>query len=183
MEFLSNLWMPIVLSAVFVWIASAILHMVLPHHKGEFKGLPDENSLLNALKGVDAGQYMFPWCSDMKAMKDPAFVEKMKNNPNGVVTVWPGPVEMGRNMFLTFLFFLVSSVFVAYVCWHARSEMPDYMAVFRMAGTIAFLAYGFGWIPPMIWFRTKGFWAHLFDAVVMCLLTAGTFGWLWPHGM
>ena len=36
MEFLSALWLPILLSAVFVFIVSSIIHMATPLHKGDF---------------------------------------------------------------------------------------------------------------------------------------------------
>ena len=39
---------------------------------------------------------------------------------------------------------------------------------------------GLGWIGFMIWFGGKGFWAYLFDSLVFAMVTAGTFGWLWP---
>jgi hypothetical protein len=119
MEFLSELWMPILVSGVIVWFASALMHMVLPHHKGEWKGLPNEEAVIGALKGVAPGQYTFPHCTDMSQMKDPAFIEKMKNNPNGTITIWTGQVNMGRNLLLSFVTYVVIGVFVAYVAWHA----------------------------------------------------------------
>ncbi len=181
MEFLSELWMPILISGAIVWIASALLHMVVPHHKGEWKGLPNEDALLAALKGVAPGQYMFPFC-DMAQMKEPAFQEKMKNNPNGAVTVWAGSVNMGKNLVLSLITYLVIGVFVAYIGWHAMNgEAVQYMDVFRMCGAAAFMAHGLGMLTHMIWFQVKGFWTYLFDNLVYALLTAGVFGWLWPH--
>lgn len=177
MDFLSQLWQPIVLSAVIVWIASFIMHMVLPHHKGEFKGLADEPKFFAALQGVARGQYMFPW-GTMADMKNPEFVAKQKSNPNGTLTVWPGPVNMGRNMGLTFLLYLVIGVFVAYLASHTVPAAATYLKVFQICGTAAFMAHGFGWMGHMIWFGGKGFWAYLFDSLVFGCLTAGTFGWL-----
>jgi hypothetical protein len=181
MEFLSELWMPALISAAIVWFASAIMHMVLPHHKGEWKGLPNEEAVLAALKGVAPGQYTFPHCKDMSEMKDPAFMEKMKNNPNGTITIWAGQVNMGRNLLLTFLTYVVIGVFVAYVGWHAmKGEQVEYMDVFRLAGAAAFMAHGLGMLTHMVWFQVKGFWTYLFDNLVFALLTAGVFAWLWP---
>lgn len=177
MEFLSDLWMPIVLSAVFVWIASSIMHMVLPHHKSELQGLEDESKLVDAIKGVQAGQYMFPW-GTMEDMKNPEFIEKMKKGPSGVLTIWPGPSNMGRNLGLMFVFYLVVGVFVAYVGSHTLAADDEYLRTFRVIGTMAFMAYGLGFIPIIIWFGFKGFWTYTFDALIYALLTAGTFGWL-----
>jgi hypothetical protein len=180
MNFLGELWVPIVLSAVIVWIASFLMHMVLPHHKGEWKGMSNEEGVLAALKDVPPGQYMFPWC-DMKQMNDPAVQEKLNNNPNGTITIWAGRVNMGRNLLLTFATYLFIGAVVAYLSWHAmQGERVDYMDVFRISGTAAFLGHGLGWITHMIWYQVKGFWTHMFDSVVYALLTAGVFGWLWP---
>ncbi len=181
MEFLSALWMPIVVSAVFVWIASFFMHMVLPHHKKDWGGLPDEAKFNSALEGVPAGQYMFPY-GTMEDQKNPEFQAKMTAGPCGTLTVWPGPVNMGRNLVLTLLYYVVVGVFAAYVAWNGLFEgEPTYLSVFRMAGTVAFAAHGLGWMSHAIWYGWKGFWGDLFDAVVYALLTAGTFGWLWPN--
>ena len=42
-----SLWIPILLSAVFVFVASAILHMVLPVHKTDWKKVEREDDLLD----------------------------------------------------------------------------------------------------------------------------------------
>jgi hypothetical protein len=181
MEFLSQLWMPVLVSGLVVWFASFLMHMVLPHHKGEWKGLPGEEAVMAALRGTPAGQYMFPWC-DMAQLKDPAMQEKIKAGPNGHLTVWPGPVNMGQNLGLTLLVYWVIGVFVAYVGWHAMGGEPvEYMDVFRLCGASAFMAHGLGMLTHMVWFRVKGFWTYTFDNLVFALLTAGVFGWLWPR--
>lgn len=182
MEFLSELWMPIVVSAVFVWIASFVTHMVLPHHKKEWVGLPDEAKFASALEGVPAGQYMFPF-GTMEDQRSPEFQAKMKAGPCGTLTLWAGPVNMGRNLVLTLLFYVVVGVFAAYVAWHGlgAGEHP-YRLVFRITGAVAFATYGLGWMSHAIWYGWKGFWADLFDGLLYALVTGGTFGWLWPHG-
>jgi hypothetical protein len=172
--------MPILVSAAFVWIASALSHMVLPFHKGDWKGLPDEARATDALAGVPAGNYMFPFCT-MSEMKEPAFQEKENRGPNGTVVIWPGPVNMGRNLILTLLSYIVIGVFVAYLTWHAfAGGAPEYLDVFRIAGTCAFMAYGLAYVPHVIWFRSVRLWPELLDALIYALVTAGTFGWLWP---
>ncbi len=178
MDFLSHLWMPIVVSAVLVWFASFLMHMVLPHHKGEFKGLPDEPKALAALEGVQPGQYMFPWGS-MADMKNPEFIAKQEKGPCGHMTIWAGRVNMGKNMMLSLLFYLVVSVFVAYLSSHAIPAPEPFMKILQIAGCAAFMAYGLGMIPHMIWFQVKGFWSYLFDNLVYALITGAVFGWMW----
>jgi hypothetical protein len=177
MEFLSEMWMPIVVSAVFVWIASSILHMVLPHHKKEIGGHPDEEKLVGALEGVEPGQYMFPWGTP-EDMKNPEYQEKMNKGPCGMVTIWGGAPNMGRNLMLMIAFYLVVGVFVAYVASNAGGADDSYRSMFRIAGASAFMAHGLGWIPVMVWFGTKGFWTYTFDSVIYALITGGVFGWL-----
>jgi len=182
MQFIVELWLPIVVSALLVWFAGFVLHTLLPHHKGEYTGLPDEAKVMGALEGVPAGQYMFPWCSSMAEMKDPAFIERQRKGPTGLLTIFSGPPNMGRNLSLTLLVQLVVGLFVAYVGFHCLAAGDPYLTKFRICGAVAFACYGLGWMPHMIWFGTKGFWANLFDGIVYSGLVAGTFGWLWPKG-
>ncbi|MGI8923753.1 MAG: hypothetical protein ACR2HJ_06890 [Fimbriimonadales bacterium] len=180
MEFLSALWLPILVSAALVWVASFLCHMVLPNHKGEWMGLPAEGRALDALAGVAPGNYMIPW-GTMADMKDRAFVEKMKRGPNGTLVIWPGPADMGRNLILTLIAYIVIGIFVAYVAWHTfLGENPTYLEVFRIAGASAFMAHGLALIPHSIWYRGMRLWSVLMDAIIYALVTAGTFGWLWP---
>lgn len=182
MEFLVDFWMPIVVSAVILFIASSLIHMALPIHKGEWKALPDEDRLLDAVRGVPSGHYMFPFC-EVKDMKSPQVMEKIKNSPNGTIVIFGRPTQFARNLMLTFIFFLVVGVFVAYVGAHSLSPEDTYLAKFRIIGTVATASHVLGWIPNLIWFggSSRMFWSYLFDGVVYGLLTAGTFGWLWPQ--
>jgi FtsH-binding integral membrane protein len=179
----AELWLPIVLSAVGVFIVSFIAHMLVGHHNSDFTKLPNEDGFLETVRSgsIAAGQYMFPFC-DMKDMKDPEKKKRYAAGPHGVITVWPGVPNMGKNLVLTFIYYLVVGLFVAYlgsVVLHAGEE---YMRVFRVAGTAAVMAYCLGSIPGTIWFGQS--WRcqvlYLIDGVVYGLVTAGVFGWLWP---
>ena len=182
---LSSLWLPIVLSAVIVFIASSIIHMVLPYHRGDYTKLPDEDRVLTPLRGVGLkpGLYVFPYCTH-KEMKSPAVIEKYKQGPVGLMTIFPsGPPAMPKFLGLWFVYCLIVSFFVAYLTGHTVAPGVRYLAVFRVAGTAAFLAYGIGNIPNAIW---RGWpWSNVVkevvDGLIYGLLTAGTFGWLWPR--
>lgn len=181
-----SLWIPILLSAVIVFIASSILHMVLGYHRSDYKKLPNEESLLEAMRKetLQPGFYPFPYQSGPKEMKSPEMIEKFKKGPVGYVTVIPnGPPAMGKYLTMWFLFCLVIAIFVAYLTGRTMSPGADYLAVFRVAGTIAFLGYGVGQLMDSIW---KGQpWSstmkQVLDGFIYGLLTAGTFGWLWPR--
>jgi len=182
---LAALWMPIVLSAVIVFIASSIMHMVLPYHRSDYKQLPDEDKFTASLRpsNLARGLYAFPYCTH-KDMKSPATVEKFKQGPVGLLTIMPsGPPAMGKFLAQWFVYCLVVGFFVAYLTGHTVAAGTQYLAVFRVAGTAAFLAYGLGHLSDGIW---KGqLWANttkeVVDGLIYGLLTAGTFGWLWPH--
>lgn len=185
MPTLTELWLPILLSGVFVFIASSVLHMLVPLHKGDFRKLPQEDSVLKAIRdaGVTPDDYMFPYCTSMKDACSPEYLERCKQGPVGYVTFLPnGPMNMGRALLQWFVLTLVVSLFVAYVASIALPSGASYRLVFRVTGTIAVLAYSISNVTNSIWKGVR--WSttakFVFDGVIYGLVTAGTFGWLWP---
>ncbi|HZQ67553.1 MAG TPA: hypothetical protein VFA68_03450 [Terriglobales bacterium] len=182
---LAALWLPIVVSAVIVFVASSIMHMVLPYHKKDYSQLPDEDRLRATLRTADLkrGLYVFPYCTH-KDMKSPAVMEKYKQGPVGFITILPnGPPAMPKFLIQWFLYCLLIGFFVAYLAAHTLAPDANYLMVFRVVGTAAFLAYGLAHLSNGIW---KGqMWGatmkEVMDGLVYGLLTAGTFGWLWPR--
>jgi hypothetical protein len=183
---ISALWMPILASAVIVFVASSILHMVVPYHKSDYRKLPEEDRVVDALRaaGVTPGPaYHFPH-STHKEMKSPEVVEKFKRGPIGLLTVIPsGPPAMGKYLGLWFVYCVVVGTVVAFVAGTTLSAGTRYLVVFHLTGLAAFLAYGVGQLQDSIW---KGqSWGvtfkHVVDGLIYALLTAGTFGWLWPR--
>jgi hypothetical protein len=185
MSVLLVLWLPILLSAVIVFVASSIMHMVLPYHKSDYGQLPDEDKVLTALRAANLkrGLYVFPYCTH-KDMKSPEVIEKQKQGPVGFVTIVPsGPPAMPKFLIQWFVFLLVIGYFVAYLTAHTVLRGAPHREVFRVAGIAAFLAYGLAHLSNGIW---KGqMWGatikEVIDGLVYALLTAGTFGWLWPR--
>lgn len=47
---LSELWLPILLSAIVVFAASSLIHMVLPFHKSDYTKVPREDDVMTALR-------------------------------------------------------------------------------------------------------------------------------------
>ncbi len=184
---LAELWLPILLSAVFVFIASSIFHMAIPIHKGDWKKLPGEEKVLAEMRNqsVRPGAYMFPSCESYKDMCNEEMTEKYKQGPVGHVTVLPnGPPSMGKALVLWFIYTLVIGLFVGYTgILGGLDRGAAYSAVFRFTGTVALLAYAVTALPDAIW---KGQpWSvtgkFIFDGLIYGLVTAGTFGWLWPE--
>jgi hypothetical protein len=182
---LISLWLPIVLSAVVVFIASSILHMVLPYHHSDYKKLPDEEKILPVLRSakLTPGVYNFPFCTH-KDMKSPESIERYKQGPVGLITVIPsGPPNMGKYLGLWFMYCVIMAFFVAYLAAHTLSAGVHYLVVFRVVGTAAFIGYGLSCLSNGIW---KGQpWSNVskevVDGLIYGLLTAGVFGWLWPR--
>lgn len=180
-----SLWVPIVVSAVFVFVASAIMHMVLRYHSRDMRPLPREAEVMEALRRFDIppGDYAMPRAGSMAAMKDPEFIAKMKAGPVAHMTVLQsGPPKMGKSLLLWFLYSIVVSIFAAYVAGRALHQGDPYLAVFRFAGCTAFAGYSLALLQNSIWYGRN--WGttllSMFDGLIYALLTAGTFGWLWP---
>lgn len=183
---LSPLWTPILLSAVVVFIVSSIIHMLSPWHKNDYKIIPEEDKVLDALRtfNIPPGDYMAPMASSMEDMKSPEFAEKMKKGPIVIITVKPnGMWKMGPTMFLWFLYSVVVGFFAAYIASRALPLGADYLQVFRFVGASAFMGYSFALWQMTIWYGRS--WSttikSTIDGLLYALLTAGVFGWLWPR--
>jgi len=182
---LTALWIPILVSVLLVFFASFVMHMVLSYHKSDYRQLPNEDPVTDALRnaGVTPGPaYFFPYFS-FKEMKSAPVSEKMKRGPVGLLTVLPsGPPAMGKNLVQWFLYCAVISIFVAYLSSRTLTSQATFSHVFRVVGTAAFLGYGAAHVQESIWSGRS--WVvtgkHLFDSVIYAALTAGIFAWLWP---
>ncbi len=180
------LWLPILLSSVIVFVVSSVIHMALPWHKSEYPKVPNEERVMDALRplAIPPGDYMIPRPSSTQEMRSPEFTEKMKKGPVMVLTVLPnGPAPMGRNLVLWFIYSAVVGLFAAYVAGRALPPGAAYLRVFRFAGVTAFVGYSFALWQMSIWYRRA--WSTTIratvDGLIYALLTAGTFGWLWPR--
>jgi hypothetical protein len=183
---LSALWLPILLSAVLVFVASSIIHMASPWHKGDYPMMPNQDKVMDALRpfAIPPGDYMTPRPSSREDMRSPAFAEKMNKGPVMVLTVMPnGPMGMGRSLALWFLYTAVVGLFAAYITGRALPPGVSYLRVFQLAGATAFIGYSAALWQMSIWYRRA--WNTTIkatvDGLIYALLTAGTFGWLWPR--
>lgn len=179
------LWLPILVAAVLVFVASALVWMVLPHHRNDFQGLENEEEVRSALAAGDVspGQYHIPHAADREAYRSPEMQEKFAAGPNAFLTVLPrGTPDMGKQFTLWTIFLLVVGGVCAYVAGRTLPPGAEYLEVFRVTGTVAWVAYGFAYVQEAIWFGRP--WSfvlkQLADALAYALLTAGAFGWLWP---
>ena len=180
---LTSLWLPILLSAVAVFIASSVIWMVVQYHNSEWRKLPDEEGARSVLKGVKPGQYSVPHCASAADRSNPDWQEKYRTGPAAMIIVMThGSLAMGKQLTQWFIYCVIVSVLVAYVTSVALISGADYLAVFRVSGTVAVLTYA-GAVPiKSIWFGHQ--WSatakDALDGLIYGLLTAGVFGWLWP---
>lgn len=180
-----SLWLPILVSAIAVFAASSVIHMVLGYHESDWAKLPDEEGVMNALRPfrIPPGEYVFPKPSSMKQMSEPEFIAKMEAGPMGFVTMLPnGAPKMGGQLAQWFLYCVLIGVFAAYISGRALGPGAAYLDVFRFAGATAFLCYTVADWSASIWYHRA--WSttvkNTFDGFVYACLTAGVFGWLWP---
>jgi len=183
---LHSLWLPILVSSVFVFVASSVIHMFLPWHKSDYRKVPDQDRVMEALRpfGIAPGDYMLPRPSGMQEMRSTEYLDKLKRGPVVILTVLPnGMMSMARSMTLWFLYLAIVAVFSAYVAGRALPVGARYLSVFRFAGATAFIGYSVALWQMSIWYRRA--WSTTFkatvDGLIYALLTAGTFGWLWPR--
>ena len=176
-----DLWLPILVSAVIVFFASAVVWTVLKWHDSDYRKTADEEAVRAALRGAAPGMYTVPHAMTEAERKDPALKQKFIDGPQAYITVVPNGVpQMGGKLIASFVY----NIFVGVLCAYFVSRMlaPDasYLQVFRMSGTVAWVAYGIAYIQESIWFGRP--WIatvkSLGDALIYSLLTGGTFGWL-----
>jgi hypothetical protein len=183
MQVLLGLWLPILASAVFVFVVSCIIHMVLPWHRGDYRKIPSEDQVMDALRpfNIPPGDYAVPRCDSMKEMRTPEAKAKRLRGPVFFATFISGEMAMGKSMFLWFVYLLVISYFAGYVGAHAGNVGAVAVHSRRIIGITAFLGYGGALCQASIWFQRS--WCitirSLIDSLVYAVVTAATFGWLW----
>ena len=134
---LGALWLPIILSAVLVFVASSIIHMVLGYHQRDYTPLPNEDAVRAAIRSGNPPpkQYIFPYCANPKEMSSPEMQRKFDRGTGGrAESEGRGCTRYGASLGQWFVFALVVSFFVAYVACHAlagRSALPQGLSACR----------------------------------------------------
>jgi hypothetical protein len=179
-----SLWLPIILSAVAVFITSSVLHMVLTYHRSDFKGLDAEDQVMAALRdaAIPPGEYIMPHCENPKDSGSPEFLAKIEKGPVATLNIMAGGYEIGKSLAYWFVYCLLMGVFVAYLAGRTLDPGAHYLDVFRLVGTASFGAYGLALLQNSIWYKRPWITSakHVFDSFIYACLTAGIFGWLWP---
>jgi hypothetical protein len=178
---IKTLWLPILVSAVVAFIAGAVIWMAMPWHKTDWAATADEEAVRAALKSTPPGQYTLPYCPDQAEFKDAEMRQKFIDGPQAFITVVPsGLPSMGPKLAMMFGCNLLVAVLCAYFVSRTVAPGAHYLEIFRIAGAVAFVAYGVAYVQESIWFGRK--WSAtaktFLDALIYGLLTGGVFGWL-----
>jgi len=180
---LPMLWLPILLSAVFVFIASNIFWMALPfwHHR-DYGKIATSDRIVDALVDTPSGQYMVP-SHDWNKLT-PEERAAFQKRPGGLLLLRnPMQFSIGSALASFFILNVVIAVFIAYVCRLSLSAGAPHASVFRVAATAGILAYAFNTVSDSIWFGKP--WLvtvrFIIDGLIYALLIGTTFAWLWPH--
>src|SRR5262249_51399117 len=115
---LSAFWMPMVVPAGLLVFRRLVMHMWPGWVKGDMTAVPGEDKVMETLRGlnVQPGDYRFPYGSTTEEMTSPAFVEKMKAGPVGIMSIRPnGELNMGKMLGQWFVYSLCIAVLAAYI--------------------------------------------------------------------
>lgn len=180
-----SLLLPIIVSAVAVFVLSMIIHMT-PWHRSDYRRLPDEDGVMQALRpfNIPPDDYAVPHPGSGDYMRSPEYDAKRAAGPVMFVTVLPsGPWNIGKIMGFWFLFVLVVSASMACIVGTIVPRGGERHVVFHHVAVIAFLTYAMGAVPMSIWYDRK--WSttarSAVDAVLYALATGIIFSMMWPR--
>ena len=184
MTTLTDLWLPLLLSGIAVFILSSIFNTIW-WHKHEFPAPPRQEDLLAALRpfNLAPGEYSAPRAASAAEMKDPAYQEKLRQGPVILLTVRPnGPYTMRRELISWFIYCLVVGGVAACVDSTLLPPGSAYRTVFHTVGLVAFAGYSLALWQAQIWFGRDlvATIKSTIDGLIYALVTAGIFGAMWP---
>jgi hypothetical protein len=176
-----DLWLPILLAGLASHVLSTIAWTVMPHHKPEWNRLPIESELQDLIhkNAVATNQYMFPFAASGAEVQSEEFKQK-QGKCTGMLVLWPTPLNMGKAIGFTLMFFLVSAFVMGYLASIALKPGAPFMRVFQFMTTAALLTHCAAIFPHAFWFRRK-VGMELLDGVVFAIATGLIFASLWPN--
>jgi hypothetical protein len=183
--FVLHLWLPILVSAVAVFLLSSVIHMLTPWHKSDYPKLANEDAVSDALRALNipAGEYFAPRPADRAGMRSPEFAERVKRGPVFMINIFPaGGMNMGRGLGLWFLYCLIVNGFAGHIAEGAGLMRTDDHRILHTVGLSAFLGYAAALWQGSVWYRRP--WLTTFkgtvDGLIYAAVTALIFTWLWP---
>jgi hypothetical protein len=185
MNVLLSLWLPILLSAVAVFVISSLVHMAFKWHNSDYGTVANEEAIRVAVQASDPapGRYVIPHCKEMKDMSSPEMMNKYQQGPVMHFTILPkGVPNMGKYLGQWFLWSLVIAAVVAWLTAKAYGIGAPAQGAAKFAAVLTFIAHGFGTVTESIWVGRP--WGssvkYLLDAALYAAGTGAVFLWLWP---
>jgi hypothetical protein len=182
----SALFLPSLISAVLVFIASSLIHMVIKWHQSEYKTLSNEDEVRALIRKTSPGpgKYVLPYCKDSQEMASPEMQRKLAEGPNVVMYVREnGAVKLGPFLGKWFAYTLIVSLLAGYVARATVAPGAESLQVFQVVGAASWLAYAWAIPSDSIWVGKS--WSstvvYMIDGLIYAALTAGAFAWLWPE--
>jgi hypothetical protein len=181
---ITTLWLPIVLAAVAVFVVSSVIHMVLGYHWNDYRSVPKQEAAMDALRALNLapGDYFLPRPETPKQMRTPEYKALANRGPVAFLSIWVSGMAVGKSLMQWFVYLLVVGFCCAYLAGRELHPGAEYLAVFRVVGFTAFMAYSLALPQASIWYHRN--WrmtiVTMIDGLVYAAVTAGVFGWLWP---
>jgi hypothetical protein len=185
MSALPQLWLPILVTAVFIFVASSLIHMVLKWHNSDYRKLANEDEVRAAIRaGTPApGLYVVPHCADMKDMQNTDMMQKFAEGPVGFVTLRrAGPPRIGASLIQWFVFTVIIATAAACLALQAYGIGAHPHQAGHMVGIVSLLVYAGACVPEGIWMARpwRSVFKHGVDGAIYATISALTFMWLWP---
>ena len=188
LQWLTALWLPIIVSAVGVYAASSLIHMVFKWHNADYKKFPNEDDVRAAIRAGNTqggGEYMLPYCASPNDAGKPEMQKKFQEGPIGLLMIQPPGATpgIGKALGLWFAFNLATAMVIGYIAYKALLEPATFGQVARLTGGLAFLGYATGGIQYGIWMGKpwKSVSKDVLDAVIYAAITGVAFATLWSR--
>lgn len=179
------LWLPILLTAIGVFFASSLIHMVFKWHNSEYRALPNEDEVRNALGSVklNPGLYSTPHCTDMKEIQTDAMQQKFRDGPVALITIRaPGAPTMGKYLLQWFILNLVIAALAGVLALQAYGINTNAHAAGHFVGLFSMIAYACGSVQESIWMGRpwSATFKNILDAFIYGAVSAVIFWQFWP---
>lgn len=180
---LADLWLPILVAAIVVQIASTLVHMALPFwHTADYRTTDDDRPFVEAMRPLRPGLYVIPRMPERRSAEETA---EWSKGPSAIVYLRnPVAFSFGKTIGIYFLYCLVSAIFVAYIAGQTLTPGTHYLRVFQIAGAAGTMFWSFGNnISDAIWYGKpwRSAIKYAIDGLLYGMLMGGVFGWLWPE--
>ncbi len=185
MEYVTHLWLPVLITAVAVFIASSLIHMVFKWHNSDYKKLSNEDAVRDAIRAgsPSPGQYVVPYCADMKDMQNEAMQQKYIAGPIGMLTLRKnGPPSIGGSLIQWFVYVLVVAAIAGAMAMRVFGVGGNAHGAGHLVGLVSFLTFTGGSVQMGIWMGKP--WGSVIkdvlDGLIYATIGCLVFTWLWP---